>query len=182
VRAGIGAHGSRGIVAQTADARLQQRLNSLEAGIRAEEAVRAVKRLQHTYSHYIESGLWNDIAGPFHRKSCGGVPGSNRHWKAGFREYFMKEAGRTSPGLAKGPTQRAPRAPADHHVRADGKTAKGTWHEVAMLGRFGTSATWRGGIFENEYVLDNAVWKISGVHYYPEYSGEYEEWGHKDSA
>jgi len=171
--------GTRGIVAQNSDARLKARIDSLEAGIRAEEAVRAVKRLQHTYSHYIESGLWNDVADLFADNAVGRFQDETVTGKAGLREYFMKQAQRTSLGLAKGQLNVHLTLQPIITLGADGKTAKGTWHEVAMLGRFGTSATWRGGIFENEYVLDGTVWKISRIHYYPEYSGEYEEWGHK---
>lgn len=36
---------------------LKGRLDRLEAGVQAEEAIRAVKRLQHSYSHYLEFGL-----------------------------------------------------------------------------------------------------------------------------
>ena len=50
---------------------------------------------------------------------------------------------------------------------------------MAMLGKFGSSASWRGGIYENEYVLEKGVWKISKLRYYEQYSGSYDEWGHK---
>jgi len=40
-------------------------LDRLEAGVRAEEAVRAVKRLQYTYGHYLDSGLWADLSDLF---------------------------------------------------------------------------------------------------------------------
>jgi hypothetical protein len=62
---------------------------------------------------------------------------------------------------------------------ADGKTAKAAWHEMAMTGQFGTSAKWSGGIYENEYILENGVWKISRIHFYEQYQGEYELFGHK---
>ena len=51
-----------------------------------------------------------------------------------------------------------------------------------MLGEFGKSASWRGGVYENEYALDKGVWKISKVQYYLQYSGAYEEYGHKAPA
>jgi hypothetical protein len=53
---------------------------------------------------------------------------------------------------------------------------------VALLGSFGTSASWRGGIYENEYVLDNGVWKISRVQFFEQYRGAYDEYGHKAPA
>ena len=37
-------------------------LAQLDAGTRAAEAVRAVKRLQHSWTHYLNEGLWPDAA------------------------------------------------------------------------------------------------------------------------
>jgi len=77
----FGLLGSREIVAQNPDTLLLQRLNSLEAGVRAEEGVRAVKRLQHTYSH--ESGLWNDLADLFVENTVGQFESETVTGKAG---------------------------------------------------------------------------------------------------
>ena len=40
-----------------------------------------------------------------------------------------------------------------------------------MFGQYGKSASWAGGIYENEYVLDNGTWKIRSIHFYPQYAG-----------
>jgi hypothetical protein len=39
-------------------------------------------------------------------------------------------------------------------------TALGTWHEMAMLGKFGVSASWIGGIYENTAWKENGEWKF----------------------
>ncbi len=48
----------------------------------------------------------------------------------------------------------------------------------------GGKATIEGGIFENDYVRQGGVWKIAAAHYYPQYTGPYEEgwtnWGGGD--
>jgi len=119
--------GTRGIVAQNSDARLKARIDSLEAGIRAEEAVRAVKRLQHTYSHYIESGLWNDVADLFADNAVGRFQDETVTGKAGLREYFMKQAQRTSLGLAKGQLNVHLTLQPIITLGADGKSGKGAW-------------------------------------------------------
>ena len=61
----------------------------------------------------------------------------------------------------------------------DGRTAKGTWHEMAMLGQRGKGATWTGGVYENDYVREDGTWKISRIRYFPQYSGAFEDYGHK---
>src|SRR5262249_9481029 len=53
----------------------RRRLEQLEAGVRAAEGVRAVKRLQNTYSHYLDSGLWSDLADLFTDDAIGEWPG-----------------------------------------------------------------------------------------------------------
>ena len=64
------------------------------------------------------------------------------------------------------------------NLGTEGKTAKGTWHEIAMLGKFGVSASWRGGVYENEYVFEKGVWKIARLNYIEQYHGDYNDWGH----
>ncbi len=67
------------------------------------------------------------------------------------------------------------------NVDADGKTAHGRWHVMAMLGRYGVSAEWTGGLFQNDYVKEKGVWKIAHLHYYPQYAGPYETGWHNVS-
>ena len=59
----------------------------------------------------------------------------------------------------------------------DRKTAKGRLRVLAMLGSYGGAAIWAGGVYENEYILENGVWKIKDLHYYSRYSGRYEQPG-----
>ena len=62
-------------------------------------------------------------------------------------------------------------------LAADGQSGKGRWHIMAMLGGYGRSASWAGGVYENEYVRENGVWKFKDVRYLPQYSGRYEDSG-----
>src|SRR5690606_25984549 len=56
------------------------------------------------------------------------------------------------------------------------------WHELALVGRFGESATWQGGIYENDYVLEDGIWKIARLRYFPQYAGDYDAFGHQAPA
>jgi hypothetical protein len=51
-------------------------------------------------------------------------------------------------------------------LAADGQSAKGRWHIMAMLGGYGTSASWAGGVYENQYIRENGVWKFKEVRYH----------------
>ena len=59
-------------------------------------------------------------------------------------------------------------------LAADGESAKGRWHIMAMLGGYQTTASWAGGVYDNDYVRENGVWKMKEVRYVQQYSGRYE--------
>jgi hypothetical protein len=48
----------------------------------------------------------------------------------------------------------------------DGKSAKGRWRVFAMLGNYGGTPSWAGGIYENQYILENGVWKIKDLSFH----------------
>jgi hypothetical protein len=170
--------GSRIGFAESPNDRMQ-RIARLEAGVRAEEAIRAVKRLQHTFGHYLSLGLWSDLADLFTETAAGQFQTGTIKGKANLRKYFMQQAGRTLPGLAQGQLNTHLFLQPIVTLGADGKTAKGAWHEMVLLGKFGASASWLGGTYENEYTIEKGVWKISRIGFFLQYSGPYEEWGHK---
>jgi hypothetical protein len=160
----------------------EQQLAALEAGVQAAEAVRAVKRLQHAYAHYQEAGLWSDLADLFTADGVGQFPGREVKGKAELLGYFMEEAGRKQPGLAAGQLNTHLIMQPIVTLGADGTTAKGTWHDMAALGRFGESASWVGVIYENDYVLDQGKWKIARLGYHIQYAGAFADDGHKAPA
>ena len=155
---------------------LQMRIDRLESGVQAEEAIRAVKRLQYTYGHYFNEGLWSDLADLFTDNAVGEFQTETITGKDNLRRHFMELC--TSLGLAKGQLNLHLILQPIITLGADGKTAKGTWHELRMLGQFNISASWLGGVCENEYVLEQGVWKISRLRFFEQYKGAYEEFGH----
>jgi hypothetical protein len=169
--------GSAGAEAPVRDvAVLQQRVDHLEALTARVEALSAIKRLQYAYGHYAELGMWHDFADLFADTGVG-------HYTTGaldreaIRSLFLKEVGGGHVGLADGRIYPHISMQPVITLAADGKSGKGRWHIMAMLGGYGTSASWAGGVYENEYVLENGVWKFKEVTYLPQYSGRYEDPG-----
>ena len=161
-----------------------QRLERLATGVERAEAIRAIKRLQQTYTHYLDVGLWDELdtlvtAGVVADFPAPGQRSGESLNRGALRQYWMREANRTAAGLADGQLNTHLLLQPIVNLGPDGRTAQGTWHQVAMLGTFGTSATWLGGIYENEYALENGVWKISKIHFSEQYRGAYEDAGQK---
>ncbi len=157
-------------------AAFQQQIVKLEARVQGAESIRAVKRLQYAYGHYAELGLWHDFADLFADNGVGHYP-SGALRKEGIRKLFLEEVGKGKLGLAEG--QLYPHLMLQPVVTLgpDGKTAKGRWRVLAMLGSYGGMAIWAGGVYENEYILENGVWKIQDLHYYSQYTGRYDQPG-----
>ncbi len=65
------------------------------------------------------------------------------------------------------------------HVSPDGRSARGRWRTLIMGGTYGQDGTWTEGPFENEYVKENGVWKLSKVHWYMTVKGSYDQGWHK---
>ncbi len=157
-------------------------IDSLEARLDAAEAVRAVKRLQHAYGHYLEAGRWNDVAALFAADGSVEFPDVKAQGTAAIGQFFAQRAGRDAPGLARGQLNTHLQLQPIVTVSADGGTVRATWHEFAMLGQYGKSASSSGGVYVNEYKRDQGVWRISRLHYYTQYAGDYDTYGHKAPA
>jgi hypothetical protein len=155
---------------------LHQRVDRLDALMQRVEALSAIKRLQHAYGHYSELGLWHDFADLFADTGVGHYT-QGAFDREGIRTLFLKEVGQGRLGLADGRIYPHISMQPVVTLAADGQAGKGRWHIMAMLGGYERSASWAGGIYENEYVRENGVWKFKDVRYLPQYSGRYEDPG-----
>ncbi|HEY1305725.1 MAG TPA: nuclear transport factor 2 family protein [Vicinamibacterales bacterium] len=152
---------------------LQTRLDRLEVLIQRVEAISAIKRLQHAYGHYAELGLWHDFADLFADSGIGHYAQGDLD-REGVRSLFLKDVGGGQVGLKDGRIYPHISMQPVITLAPDGQSGKGRWHIMAMLGGYGATASWAGGIYENEYVLERGVWKMKEVRYLPQYSGRYE--------
>src|SRR6516165_5154568 len=160
---------------------LETRVEALQARIEGIESVRAIKRLQYAYGHYVELGLWNDFADLFAEDAVTNYQQGVRGQEA-IRRLFLDQVGQGKLGLAEGRIYPHILFQPVITLAPDGRTAKGRWRILAMLGGYGGSATWYSGVYENEYVLENGVWKISLLHSEPKVTAAYTAAGWKESG
>src|SRR4029079_12104029 len=162
--------------ADTDLALLQQRVDRLDALTERVEALSAIKRLQHAYGHYAELGLWHDFADLFADTGIG-------HYTTGalnreqIRALFLHDVGGGQVGLKDGRIYPHISMQPVVTLADDGQSAKGRWHIMAMLGGYQSPASWAGGVYKNQYVRENGVWKFKDVRYISQYSGRYENPG-----
>ncbi len=159
----------------------ETRVERLQAQIERVESVRAIKRLQYAYGHYVELGLWNDFADLFATDAVTNYQTGVRG-KDAIRQLFFEKVGQGKLGLSEGRIYPHILFQPVITLAPSGRTAKGRWRILAMLGGYGGSATWYSGVYENEYVLDDGVWKISVLHSEPKVTAAYTAAGWKDSG
>jgi hypothetical protein len=163
------------------ETRIETRVDRLQAHLERIESVRAIKRVQYAYGHYVELGLWNDFADLFTEDAATNYQ-QGAHGKAAIRKLFFEQVGQGKLGLSEGRIYPHILFQPVITLAPDGRTAKGRWRILAMLGGYGGSATWYSGVYENEYVLEDGVWKINVLHSEPKVTAAYTAAGWKDSG
>jgi hypothetical protein len=165
--------------AQTSDNAELQQLASEVAQLRAEitslEAENAIENLQRIYGFYIDKNQWTQAADLFAENGTIEIGGEGVYvGKARILEY-LRSKGAEGPqqGILNDQMQLQPVV----HVYPDG-TAKARWQHFSQEAVAGTSHHWSTGIYENEYVFEDGVWKISKLHLFTTMRAPYEDgWG-----
>ena len=150
-----------------------EHVQRLMQNVERAESVRAVKRLQETYAQYSQFGLWTDMAALFADDAQLSYGKDNERGRRAIQNYFVTSFGEGTHGLKPGALHTQLVLRPLINVSADGETAKGRWWEFSMTGQHGVKAEWAAGIFENEYVRERGVWKISRMRYDPMFAGPY---------
>jgi hypothetical protein len=150
-------------------------LARLEATTQHAEAVRAIKRVQRAWAQYLGAGRFADAAALFGRNAAVVLPDTVYAGADGIRRYFTERFGVEpgNAGLAFGELNEQLLLSPVVNLDPSGTRAEGRWRLVALEGRFGESARWQGGIFENTYVLEDGAWKIAELRFFPLYAGDY---------
>jgi hypothetical protein len=148
-------------------------LDELARDTERAESIRAVKNLQYAYSHYAQFGLWNEMGALF--AGDGEVIWGEKTLKgpAAIARYNMDTFGGGKPGLPAGVMNTLFIDVPLINLSEDGNSAAVRWYGMHMLGG-AADARWEGGTYENEYVKDKGVWKISRLHFFPQFGGPYE--------
>ncbi len=152
---------------------LAARAVALEHDIARLEDEKAIEKLQRIYGFYTDKQLWSQAADLFAANGTIEVGGHGVYVGKERVLAFLKLNGPEFPqaGRLFDQMQLQPIV----HVAPDGRTAKGRWHMFAQEAVHDEYARWGLGVFENDYVKEDGVWKIQHLHLYTTMYTPYED-------
>jgi hypothetical protein len=158
-------------------AALESELAALEHEIELLEDTKAIKRLQRAYGYYADKKQSDEISALFAADATAEIGGLGvfvGRERIGTLYDLLLDG-----GLEEGQLFNHMILQGVVHVAPDGRTAKGRWRALIQLGEHGESATWSEGPYENEYVKEDGVWRISKLHWYATLTAPYDPGWHR---
>ncbi len=136
------------------------------------EAIRDVKDLQRYYAQYAQFGLWDEMAALF-ADDAAFIWGDKSARGPKAIASFLKQRLGGKRGLSAGAMHSEFIDEPLINLSADGFSAEVRWMGLTFAGDGKGTTLIEGGLFENEYVLQDGKWLISVLHFYPQYIGDY---------
>jgi hypothetical protein len=144
----------------------------------AERAVTRVKdrheleNLENAYGYYLDKSLWTELADLFAMNGSmelaqRGVYQGRERVRAFLPTVFGQEGpkdGRLGNHIQLQPVI---------SIADDGRIAKIRIRLVQQMGQYGERASWGGGVYENEAVKEDGVWKFKSVHMFNTFTADY---------
>lgn len=147
----------------------------LQAEIAGLEAENAIENLQRIYGFYIDKSQWTQAADLFAENGTIEIGGEGVY--VGKTRILAYLQSKTAEGPQQGILNDQMQLQPVISVHPDG-TAKGRWHVFSQEAVAGVSHHWGTGVYENEYIFEDGVWKISKLHLYTTMRTPYEDgWG-----
>ena len=134
---------------------------ALGAEIERLEAHSEVEKLQRIFGYYIDKNLWAQAADLFADNGTVEFGGDGVYVGKGRILQYFNALGAEGPqeGVLNDHMQLQPIVTIMSPTQA-----KGRWHEFSQQAVHGQNHSWGAGTYENEYVKEDGVWKISKLH------------------
>jgi len=134
-----------------------------------------IENLENAYGYYVDKNLWDNVADLF-VKDGSHMELAQRGYYRGqdrIRAFLHDFGGREGPSVNRLGVH-AQFQPVIH-VAPDGQTANVRIRLLQMMGQAGGRGSFGGGIYENELVKDQGVWKFKTVHVYNTFTSAYDD-------
>jgi len=155
------------------------------------EAESAVRRLQYTYGYLIDKCMYAETVDLFSESGEVRFMGGIYKGKEGVRRLYIGRFRKNFTNDYNGPVfgflLDHPQLQFVIDVAKDGKSAKLRGRSLMQAGRHESITEsgalprqwWEGGMYENEYVKEDGVWKIKVLDYNPLWHGNFDKgWAH----
>jgi hypothetical protein len=149
-----------------------RRAGALERTVARLEDQDEVENLQRIFGFYFDEALWSEAADLFAEGATVELGGRGVYVGRERIRAFFRTLGDEGPrdGRLYDHMQLQPVV----HVAPDGRTAKGRWRLFSQVAEHGAYARWGAGVYENEYVEEDGVWKIASLRLYETMTTPYE--------
>lgn len=155
-------------VKESGSAELRASLQMLPAVARRIERLEdeaAVEKLQRSYGYYVDKGMWPQVADLFCETGTLEIGGRGVFLgRKRVLDYMQGLGGQLPPGPKQGQIINHQQFQGIVTVASDGRSAKGRWTAFVMGGSPYAAIQWGDVMYENEYVKEDGVWKISKLH------------------
>ena len=164
-------------------AALRPQLAAVEGRARHIDDINEIENLQGSYGYYTDKMLWDEVLDLFADDGTLEIGPSGVYvGRDSIRRYlYSLSGGQQGPleGVLYDHFQLQPIVT----VAQDGQRAQGRWRLFLMTGTSGAGSggNWGEGVYENEYVKQNGIWKIQKLHWYATFVAPYEG-GWKDTG
>lgn len=132
-----------------------------------------IKRLQATYGYYIDHSQWDDVVDLLTDDVELEYGNSGVYVGKAQARALLYGIGYGQKGLLKGQLREHTQLQPVITLSPDGRSARGRWHALVLLGHFQQYARWQVGPYENQYRKENGRWKISRLHWYETFTVPY---------
>ena len=159
-------------------AALQNQIATLQQrAARADDYI-DISNLQAAYGYYVDKSRWDDAADLFSRDATLEIAGRGLFTGQDRIRTYLRQLGELEYGRLFNHMQLQPVV----NVAADGRNAKARWRSLMQVGHLGKEARWGEATYENEYVKDGDVWKISKLHSYITFYVEFDKGWNKGAV
>ena len=154
----------------------QTRLDAIRTRTTRISDINEIENLQRSYGYYVDKMLWEQVIDLFSDNGTMEIGTSGIYaGKDSIRRYlYTLSDGRQGPieGELFNHMQLQPIVT----LSEDGMSARGRWRALILTGTHGSGSggNWGEGPYENDYIKENGVWKISKLHWYATFIAPYE--------
>jgi hypothetical protein len=149
---------------------------ALERRLRRLEDIEAIKVVQRTYGYLVDKALWSDLADLFSKDGEIEIGGRGVYKGHDRIHVFLRDVmGKGHDGLVHGQLMNHMQLQGIVSLEEGADVASGRWRAFIQAGEFGKHAQFAEGVYENEYVREDGVWKISRLTWFATYYTPYEK-------